>query len=84
MLTFNMLVLYHSKQFAMSHGSYDSNLGSEIIILILAGDIRSRSWPKIDGTYGKSWLKKVYYLKIGPNFVDSPSSFHFKTYQRIL
>ena len=35
----------------MSHGSYDSNLGSEI--LILAGDIRSRSWPNIGGTYGK-------------------------------
>jgi hypothetical protein len=33
----------------MSHGSYDSNLGSEI--LILAGDIRSRSWPNIGGTY---------------------------------
>ena len=37
-------------QFAMSHGSYHSNLGSEI--LILAGDIRSRSWPIIGGTYG--------------------------------
>jgi hypothetical protein len=34
----------------MSHGSYDSNLSSEI--LILAGDIRSRSWPNIGGTYG--------------------------------
>ena len=32
-------------QFAMSHGSYDSNLGSKI--LILAGDIRSRSWHNI-------------------------------------
>ena len=30
--------------------SYDSNLGSKI--LILAGDIRSRSWPTISGTYG--------------------------------
>ena len=33
-----------NSQFAMSHGSYDSNLGSKK--LILAGDIRSRSWPK--------------------------------------
>ena len=41
-----MLVLYHSRQFAMSHGSYDSNLGSEILILV--GDIMSRSWPNID------------------------------------
>ena len=37
-------------QFAMSHGSYDLNLSSEI--LILAWDIRSRSWPNIDVTYG--------------------------------
>ena len=37
-------------QFAMSHGSYDSNLGSEI--LILGGDIRSRSWLNISDTYG--------------------------------
>ena len=36
-------------QFARSNGSYDLNLGSEI--LILAGDIRLRSWPNI-GTYG--------------------------------
>ena len=50
MLTFNILVLYFSSQFAMSHGSYDSNLGSEIMILV--GDIRSRSWPNIGGTYG--------------------------------
>jgi hypothetical protein len=34
----------------MSHGSYDLNLGSEI--LILGRDIRSRSWPNIGGTYG--------------------------------
>ena len=32
-----MLVLYHSRQFAMSHGSYDLNLGSEILVLV--GDI---------------------------------------------
>ena len=38
--------------FDMSHGSYDSNLGSKR--LILARDVRSRSWPNIDGTYGKS------------------------------
>ena len=36
--------------FGMSHGSYNLNLGSEI--LILARDIRSRSWPNIGGTYG--------------------------------
>ena len=34
----------------MSHGSYDSNLGSEI--LILGGDIRLRSWPNIGDSYG--------------------------------
>ena len=37
-------------QFVMSHGSYDLNLGSEI--LILGGDIRSRSWPNIGDSYG--------------------------------
>jgi hypothetical protein len=37
-------------QFAMSHGSYDLNLGSEI--LILGGDIMSRSWPNIGESYG--------------------------------
>ena len=37
-------------QFVISHGSYDLNLGSEI--LILGRDIKSRSWPNIDGTYG--------------------------------
>jgi hypothetical protein len=45
-----MLVIYHSNQFAMSHGSYGSNLGSEILILV--GAIRSRSWPNIGWTYG--------------------------------
>jgi hypothetical protein len=39
----------------MSHGSYDLNLGSEI--LILGGDIRLRSWPNIGGTYG-TYLEK--------------------------
>jgi hypothetical protein len=38
----------------MSHGSYDSNLGSEI--LILGGDIRLKSWPNIGDSYGKSNL----------------------------
>ena len=52
-----MVVLYHSRQFAMSHGSYDLNLGSEILILV--GDIRSRSWPNIGGTYG---MLKVFTL----------------------
>ena len=33
----------------MSNGLYDLSLGSEI--LILAGDIRSRSWLNIGGTY---------------------------------
>ena len=33
----------------MSHGSYDLNLGSKR--LILAGDIRSRSWPNIGDSY---------------------------------
>jgi hypothetical protein len=46
-----MLLLYHRRQFAISHGSYDLNLGSEILVLV--GDIRSRSWPNIGGTYGK-------------------------------
>ena len=45
-----MLVLYHSRQFAMSHGSYDLNLGSEILVLV--GDIMSRIWPNIGGTHG--------------------------------
>ena len=48
-----LLCLYYliAGQFAMSHGSYDSNLGSEI--LILGGDIRSRSWPNIGDSYSK-------------------------------
>ena len=37
-------------QFARSHGSYNPNLGSGIVIL--GGDIRSRRWPNIGGTYG--------------------------------
>ena len=34
----------------MSHGLYDLNLGSEI--LILGGDIRSRKWSNIGDSYG--------------------------------
>ena len=34
----------------MSHGSYDLNLGSEILVLV--GDIRSRICPNTGGTYG--------------------------------
>ena len=48
--TFNILKLYHRRQFAMSHGSNDSNLGSKRFILV--GDIRSRSWPNIRDSYG--------------------------------
>ena len=49
-------------QFAMSHESYDLNLGSEI--LILAGDTRSRSWLNIGGTYGnrEGW-ENFQYIK---------------------
>jgi hypothetical protein len=36
----------------MSHGSYDLDLGSEI--LILGRDIRSRSWPNIGDSYGNA------------------------------
>ncbi len=49
-----MLLLYHSGKFARSHGSYDLNLGSEI--LILGGDIGSQSWPNIDDSYGRRGL----------------------------
>jgi hypothetical protein len=35
----------------MSHGSYDLNLGSKRLILVR--DIRPRSWPNIDDSYGK-------------------------------
>ena len=45
-----MLVLYHSWSICHVHGSYDSNLGSEI--LSLGGDISSRSWLNIDDSYG--------------------------------
>ena len=45
-----MLTLYHSGQFSRSYGSYDLNLGSDI--LILGGDIGSRTCPNIDDSYG--------------------------------
>ena len=51
---FKSLIFFYKTvdgQFAMSPGSYDPNLGSEI--LILGGDIRSRSWPNIGDSYGK-------------------------------
>ena len=44
--------------FGMSHGSYDLNLSSKR--LILARDIRSRSWPNIGGTYGMYFLSTVH------------------------
>ena len=40
--------------FDMSHGSYDSNLGSR--------DIRSRSWHNIDGAYGISSVTNKQYI----------------------
>mgnify|MGYP001343082696 CR=1 FL=1 len=52
-------------QFAMSHGSYNLNLGSEI----LGGDIRSGTWFNIGDSYGNCRnlayfdLKKKYFLK---------------------
>ena len=50
---FKSLIFFYKTvdgQFAMSPGSYDPNLGSEI--LILGGDIRLRSWPNIGDSYG--------------------------------
>ena len=44
-------VLAHC-EFAMSHGSLDLSLGSEI--LILSRDIRSTSWPNIVDSYGRA------------------------------
>ena len=55
--------------FAMSHGSYDLNLSSEI--LILAGDIMARSWLNLGGTYGiyriSSYKTHGYYFFIRPS-----------------
>ena len=56
----------------MSHGSYDLNLGLKI--LILAGDIRLRSWSNIGGTYGtRSWSMVIELLKHG-HFLTNYSS----------
>ena len=64
---FKSLIFFYKTvdgQFAMSPGSYDPNLGSEI--LILGWDIRSRSWPNIDGTYGsKTFICKYMLCKSG-------------------
>ena len=50
----------------MSHGSYDLNMGSEILI---RSRIRSRSWPNIDGTYGTQrkllWKPEKLQLEVG-------------------
>ena len=59
--TFQSLIFIYKAvagQFAMSHGSYDLDLGSEI--LILGRDIRSRTCPNIGGTYSISVLVPVY------------------------
>ena len=55
-LNLNMLVCiisYLAGQIAMFYGTYDLNLGSEI--LILGGDFRSRSWLHIGDSYG-TWF----------------------------
>jgi hypothetical protein len=81
-----MLVLYHSSQFAISHRSYDFNLGSEILILV--GDIRSRSWPNIGGTYGTYklapyisdilvWWSRIYSKEIVERRHGEPIKFLF-------
>jgi hypothetical protein len=48
----------------MSHGSYDLNLGSKR--LILAGDIRLRSWPDIGDSYGMYRVGSVNDLQKPP------------------
>jgi hypothetical protein len=52
--------------FAMFHGSYDSNLDSKRLILVIV--IRSRSWPNIDGTY--STVKNTSFEVILPHRMD--------------
>jgi hypothetical protein len=66
-----LICLYYiiTGQFAMSHGSYDLNLGSEI--LILCGDIRSRSWPNIGGTYGMIKVNLKPHLFAHPNPISA-------------
>jgi hypothetical protein len=44
----------------MSHGSYDLNLGSKR--LILARDIRPRSWPNIGDSYGISFVRVCLFM----------------------
>ena len=47
----------------MSNGSYDLNLGSKR--LILARDIRPRSWPNIGDSYGMSYSQISSYTVFG-------------------
>ena len=49
-------------QFARSHGSYNPNLGSEI--LILGGDIRSRCWPNISDSYSKMGAHTINFIEV--------------------
>ena len=67
-----IVVRYHSRQFAMSHGSYDSNLGSEI--LNLARDIRLRSWLNIDTTDFSTPSLGLKNLGLESPWLKSPSS----------
>ena len=68
---YSLIFIYKTDagHFAMSHGSYDLNLSSEI--LILAGDIMSRSWLNLGGTYGiyriSSYKTHGYYFFIRPS-----------------
>ena len=64
----------------MSHGSYDSNLGSEI--LILGGNIRSRSWLNIGDSYGILLWKKTktfFGLSIIPNVITEKWGYSVKS-----
>ena len=45
----------------MSHGSYYLNLGSKRLILVR--DIRPRSWPNIDDSYG---MRNYFFFKFRP------------------
>ena len=69
-----MLVLYHSWSICYVHGSYDSNLGSEI--LSLGGDISSRSWLNIGDSYGTCNPHNVY-VHITGNILRHRDSLHF-------
>ena len=77
----------HSREFTMSHGSYDLNLGSEIFIL--AGDIRLRSWTNIVGIYGKKGLYQkneiqytYWYSFIQPLFYSRVDSLSLESLNR--